>query len=619
MNKERKFEMKMKVNSLAWSLVPVLIICLLLSPVRLVTAAGPISTTVEITSIAPSPAYIGQPVEINIRVASANPQDGIPTGRVEIRSGQNRVCALTLDAAGEGVCILSFDTPASVSLKAIYLGKDAFLPALSTDNNLIVKNKHTPVIEILSHLPNPSTIAQPVDVAIRLTSAGPVPTGTAAVWRSSASCTAPPASSTAEHCSINLSSGAGSCSLALTTPGDGTLCAAYGGDSASFPAQADPQLHFVSDSNTFTLITKIDPEPSVIGETVWVSFEVGSPDGQPAPTDWVKVTSGALSCTAAVADGRCPLTFATPHLHDVIAAYQGGASLASGISKNAASLQPSTSRVFVHRVNAPPTNIALSSDQVNVFTTTGNEIGVLTAQDPNTDETHRFSLVPGTGSEHNSLFRISGNSLVLNRAIPQDQSRVTLRIRAADPAGLIFEKAFSLTVMSEAVLPATGFAAGHITRVLPQPPEKSYQKFDSVILEIPALDLQAEITGVPNSGDGWDTTWLWNQVGWLNGTAFPGWSGNSVLAAHNVLPSGNPGPFAQLHKLRWGDQIRVQAYGETSVYEVRSVETVDPHQSSVLDHQPSPWLTLVTCKSFDENSGSYRLRVVVRAVWVSVQ
>lgn len=38
----------------------------------------------------------------------------------------------------------------------------------------------------------------------------------------------------------------------------------------------------------------------------------------------------------------------------------------------------------------------------------------------------------------------------------------------------------------------------------------------------------------------------------------------------------------------------------------------------VLKHEEKPWLTLVTCKDYDEKSGTYRNRVVVRAalVWV---
>ncbi|HZW03761.1 MAG TPA: sortase [Anaerolineaceae bacterium] len=620
MNNNRQKETVMKLHTWVVRFAAALLVCLLIGMVQPVQAQRPEPTTAAITSIAPNPAYINQPVAIQVSVAASDPLAGVPTGTVEIRSGQDRVCTITLDSAGHGMCALSFDTPATLPLKAFYLGSDEFVPDDSPEINLVVRNKHTPVVEIRSHLPNPSVIDGSVDVAVELSSDGPAPTGSITIWRSSAACTAPPAATATDRCATGLTAGAGSCSLTLSEPGEVFLCAAYGGDTFTFPAQAEPAGHFVSDSNTVTVITGIDPEPSVLGETVQVSFEVSSPDGVPAPTDLVRVTSGSLACTATVEAGRCALTFNTPHLHDVVATYQGGELQNPQMpTLTQLGLEPSTSPVVVHRVNAPPTNITLSADRVSTFSTVGSEIASLTAVDPNLDETHTFTLVGGAGSANNSLFRISGDRLLLNGEGADPGTRLSIRIRATDPAGLAFEKAFALRVSSDAVLPATGFAAGRVTDLLPQPAEKRYQQFDNVRLEIPALGVQADIAGVPHNANLWDTTWLWDQVGWLNGTAFPGWQGNSVLAAHNFVPSGNEGPFVDLHRLRWGDQVLVHAFGETHVYAVRSVEIVRPEQAEAMEHEDTPWLTLVTCKSFDEESGSYRWRVVVRAEWVAVQ
>ena len=109
------------------------------------------------------------------------------------------------------------------------------------------------------------------------------------------------------------------------------------------------------------------------------------------------------------------------------------------------------------------------------------------------------------------------------------------------------------------------------------------------------------------------------MAGWLNGTAFPGWEGNSVLAAHNFISDGTAGPFNQLQSLKWGDQILIQSYGETHVYEVRAVDITRPDQRSILRHEETAWLTLVTCKLFDEHTNSYRWRVVVRAALVDIR
>jgi len=36
--------------------------------------------------------------------------------------------------------------------------------------------------------------------------------------------------------------------------------------------------------------------------------------------------------------------------------------------------------------------------------------------------------------------------------------------------------------------------------------------------------------------------------------------------------------------------------------------------SSVFEHEDYPWLTLITCKGYDEENDTYNWRVVVRAV-----
>ena len=69
-----------------------------------------------------------------------------------------------------------------------------------------------------------------------------------------------------------------------------------------------------------------------------------------------------------------------------------------------------------------------------------------------------------------------------------------------------------------------------------------------------------------------------------------------------------------------GDEVLVHAYGQAYVYEVRSVEKyVQPDDtSSVFKHEDYPWLTLITCKGFDEDNDTYNWRVVVRAVQTQI-
>jgi LPXTG-site transpeptidase (sortase) family protein len=168
-------------------------------------------------------------------------------------------------------------------------------------------------------------------------------------------------------------------------------------------------------------------------------------------------------------------------------------------------------------------------------------------------------------------------------------------------------------------MPATGFAPNRITDLPNQPKEKQYQNLDGLQLRIPNLQLQTEIVGVPTNNHGWDLTWLWNSVGYLDGTAFPTTPGNSVVTAHVSLSNGKPGPFANLSAIKYDDPIEIQAWGNTYIYRVRTVERVTPEDRSALRHEEKSWLTLITCQGFDEASGEYLWRVVVRAALVEVK
>ena len=134
----------------------------------------------------------------------------------------------------------------------------------------------------------------------------------------------------------------------------------------------------------------------------------------------------------------------------------------------------------------------------------------------------------------------------------------------------------------------------------------------------PALGLGTDIVGVPQSGGGWDVSWLGDQAGYLDGTAFPTWAGNSVITAHVALASGEEGPFADLKSLRFGDRVIVNAWGLRHIYEIRQVDLVSPSDRQIFRHEERSWLTLVTCHGYDEREASYRWRVAARAVLVSI-
>jgi LPXTG-site transpeptidase (sortase) family protein len=164
-------------------------------------------------------------------------------------------------------------------------------------------------------------------------------------------------------------------------------------------------------------------------------------------------------------------------------------------------------------------------------------------------------------------------------------------------------------------IPQTGFAPGAVSALPLQ--STAYTDLGSLWLEIPALGVSEPIVGVPQTPTGWDVSWLGDDIGWLNGTAWPGWSGNSVLTAHNYGADGLPGPFVNLATLKWGDKVILHASDGVYTYEVREVSKVSAKDlDAVTQHEDLPWLTLVTCSGYDEASGTYLYREVVRAVLI---
>ena len=168
------------------------------------------------------------------------------------------------------------------------------------------------------------------------------------------------------------------------------------------------------------------------------------------------------------------------------------------------------------------------------------------------------------------------------------------------------------------LIPVTGFAPGQVTALAPQ--DVAYSDLGDLWVEIPRLGVRMPIMGVPQSHGTWDVSWLGNDAGWLAGSAFPGWSGNSVLTGHVWNADNTPGPFLSIGTLGWNDQVIVHAYGSQYVYAVRSVTQVAPDDAAaMMQHEDQPWLTLVTCRGYDAVSSTYRYRVLVRAVLIAVK
>lgn len=167
------------------------------------------------------------------------------------------------------------------------------------------------------------------------------------------------------------------------------------------------------------------------------------------------------------------------------------------------------------------------------------------------------------------------------------------------------------TRVTKPILPKTGFSPVETRPRQTQPTQK--QPTSDLWLDIPKLGVHAPIFRVRKQGETWDVSWLWTQIGWLEGTAFPTHKGNTVLAGHVTLASGLPGPFDKLSTLRPGDVIHIQAWGREYTYQVRRSFRVAPDDGHVLENKDGTWVTLITCEEYDKEAKTYRWRRVVQA------
>ena len=130
---------------------------------------------------------------------------------------------------------------------------------------------------------------------------------------------------------------------------------------------------------------------------------------------------------------------------------------------------------------------------------------------------------------------------------------------------------------------------------------------------MPKLKLTAQIVAVPLRNGQWNVDKLVYEVGWLEGTGFPGQPGNAALSGHVSLIKFGNGPFRWLEKLVVNDEIIVQQGDARYSYRVSQTRSVLPDDVSVLAPTDEPTLTLITCTSWDVFKSTYTKRLVVTA------
>ena len=102
---------------------------------------------------------------------------------------------------------------------------------------------------------------------------------------------------------------------------------------------------------------------------------------------------------------------------------------------------------------------------------------------------------------------------------------------------------------------------------------------------------------------GTDVDTLEKSVGHVAGTSLPvgGSSTHAVLSAHSGLASSKL--FSDIDQLAAGDVFYIRVLGDTLVYEVDSIHTVLPTDTSLLQIEDGKdYVTLVTCTPFGVNT-----------------
>jgi LPXTG-site transpeptidase (sortase) family protein len=213
---------------------------------------------------------------------------------------------------------------------------------------------------------------------------------------------------------------------------------------------------------------------------------------------------------------------------------------------------------------------------------------------------------------------VEWTSLPEDLSTPQTPNNPLSTERYFDPGDAVNNYgAIASAEFSVPVAPETGFAPGVVTDLSGRLRMKANDS-GNLSLDIPAIGVNLPIVGIPANKDGWDLTWLGAQAGWLEGTAYPTWEGNTVITAHVYLPNGKPGPFIDLKELRWGSRFYILNNGMRYTYEVRIVSRVKPEDDIIFAHEDRDWVTLVTCAGYDEATGTYKWRDIVKAVLIKV-
>ncbi len=228
----------------------------------------------------------------------------------------------------------------------------------------IAPPKEPTITEILSDDPDPSQVGDYVTVKVRVTSNSATTSPTGKVFITGAE----------ENCTITLSGGIGSCQIRFLTGAVSppkVITATYEGDT-DHDTSSDTENHTVNYAPAVVTITSDTPDPSLVADSVTVSFKVTGAFG--VPTGTMTITGQSGGCSAPIdldtnGEGNCSVNFASTGKKTLTASYSGNAIYASGTDTERHDVILPTETVTIIQAHSPdPSEIGQS---VTVFVSVG--------------------------------------------------------------------------------------------------------------------------------------------------------------------------------------------------------------------------------------------------------
>src|SRR5262249_42925772 len=122
--------------------------------------------------------------------------------------------------------------------------------------------------------------------------------------------------------------------------------------------------------------------------------------------------------------------------------------------------------------NHAPTDIALSNSRVAETQPAGPVVGSFSTTDPDSGDSHTYTLVSGTGSTDNGSFTIDASGHLKTAASfdYETKNSYSVRVRSTDAGGLWTEKAFTISVTNVNEAPT----------LAPPAPQTAYEDVDLI-------------------------------------------------------------------------------------------------------------------------------------------